>query len=376
MFALLCTLFLLIAIMLDPTLQPLCRMTAAQVAAVLNLFGGYTWQDGTLIFLDNYPVYIVPECTPIYACLLYAACVLASPAGWKRTTIGLLAGCLVIAAVNIARIVFLLVWVVLLRDQAIPLIGVVPSYMLFDIAHVYLCQIAMLLTVIGCSAIWLQWTRNEEEQLPVALMAAVYATLAFIPWVFVHKVYVRAVDTAVLRVMSLLWSGTGEVTYMLNLYQYAFTVPMFIGLMLAGRRSWRALLAGLGIITLWHMLYRSLRFVELGLGVKEMVFFQMPVFLFGEFMLPVLLWFWLRQRADSTASFWPDRDRQRGYFLNILLGIDQSLGTLIGIDADESISSYVGRTMHGSRTERVIDWVFEHFFGERDHCLANIEWKR
>jgi hypothetical protein len=71
-----------------------------------------------------------------------------------------------------------------------------------------------------------------------------------------------------------------------------------------------------------------------------------------------------------------NRGRQRGYFLNILLGIDQSLGTLIGIDADESISSYVGRTMSGSRTERAIDWVFERLFGERNHCLANIEWKR
>jgi hypothetical protein len=75
------------------------------------------------------------------------------------------------------------------------------------------------------------------------------------------------------------------------------------------------------------------------------------------------------------GMIWPDRGRRRDYWLNILLGLDQGLGTWIGIDADESISSYVGRTMPGSRLERAINWMFDRLTGEKDHCLANIEWR-
>lgn len=65
--------------------------------------------------------------------------------------------------------------------------------------------------------------------------------------------------------------------------------------------------------------------------------------------------------------------RQRSYWLNILVGIDQGVGTLFGIDADETISSYVSRNYHGKWPERVIDWIFLHLTGERNHCLNNIE---
>jgi hypothetical protein len=44
---------------------------------------------------------------------------------------------------------------------------------------------------------------------------------------------------------------------------------------------------------------------------------------------------------------WPNRGRKRGYFINILVGIDQGIGTLFGIDADETISSYTGRSYPG-----------------------------
>jgi hypothetical protein len=69
----------------------------------------------------------------------------------------------------------------------------------------------------------------------------------------------------------------------------------------------------------------------------------------------------------------PDRGRRRGYFINILLGWDQQIGTYFGIDADESISSYVGRNYHGKWQERVIDWIFLHVANESGHCANNIE---
>lgn len=64
---------------------------------------------------------------------------------------------------------------------------------------------------------------------------------------------------------------------------------------------------------------------------------------------------------------------QRSYFQNILCGFDQFIGTFFGIDADETISSYVGRKYHGKWQERTIDWLFLRLTGERDHCLNAIE---
>ena len=65
--------------------------------------------------------------------------------------------------------------------------------------------------------------------------------------------------------------------------------------------------------------------------------------------------------------------RKRPYWRNILVGLDQFVGTLFGIDADETISSYVGRNYHGRWQERCIDWLFLHLTGERNHCINNIE---
>jgi len=72
---------------------------------------------------------------------------------------------------------------------------------------------------------------------------------------------------------------------------------------------------------------------------------------------------------------WPDRGRKRGYWENILLGIDQGAGTWFGIDADESISSYLGRVRPNSFLCKLVDWVFEAVTGEKNHCLKNVEAK-
>jgi hypothetical protein len=69
----------------------------------------------------------------------------------------------------------------------------------------------------------------------------------------------------------------------------------------------------------------------------------------------------------------PDRGRQRGYFKNVAVGIDQSFGTLFGIDADETVSSWCGRNKMGKWQQITIDWIALRFFNEADHCLKSIE---
>jgi hypothetical protein len=61
---------------------------------------------------------------------------------------------------------------------------------------------------------------------------------------------------------------------------------------------------------------------------------------------------------------------KRPYFQNVLVGLDQFVGTLFGIDADETISSFVGRNYPGTWKEKLINWVFQ----DPNHCQNNIEW--
>jgi len=73
------------------------------------------------------------------------------------------------------------------------------------------------------------------------------------------------------------------------------------------------------------------------------------------------------------TEIFPDRGRKRGYFHNIVMAVDQFIGTLGGIDADESISSYLGRVKYDSFARKAIDAFFKTFFGEDNHCLNSIE---
>jgi hypothetical protein len=59
----------------------------------------------------------------------------------------------------------------------------------------------------------------------------------------------------------------------------------------------------------------------------------------------------------------------KSYFLNILVGLDQFLGTLAGIPADITISGWVGHQYPGSLYEKLLDKVFG-----AGHCKESIEW--
>lgn len=61
---------------------------------------------------------------------------------------------------------------------------------------------------------------------------------------------------------------------------------------------------------------------------------------------------------------------KRSYCKNILVGLDQFVGTLFGIDADVTISGHVGRYHAGTWKERFINWIFQ----DPQHCQSNIEW--
>ncbi len=301
-FTLLFTLFLLAALWLEPHLTPLCTATAVQVGALLSLAGGAPQVQGDLITLSGFTVRIVTECTPLYACLLYCSFVLAQPASWQRTLTGLLLGVAVITAAN------------LLRITLVTAAGSVVAPILFDILHVYLGQVAMLMLVVAAALSWLRWSAGAPAPFPFLLRAAFIATALFVPWVLVNRSYVEFLDSMVALLFSLLYPGYQLLTPRpLAIYNHTFAVPLFMALVLAGRSAWtwrrmNAAICGISLIAVWHALFRITHVVWTALDVPEIAPLHQAIYLLGQFMLPFLLWFWLYHRAshnDEVRSAFP-----------------------------------------------------------------------
>jgi exosortase/archaeosortase family protein len=250
----------------------------------LSLSGFVPQVQGDLVVLPGFTVRIVTECTPLYACLLYCAFVLAQPSTWLRTLSGLLVGILVITAANLLRIAF------------ITAAGTILAPILFDILHVYLGQVAMLILVVTAALAWLRWSAGGPAPLPFLLRAGFYATLFFVPWLSINRTYVEYLDFLVAQIFSILYPGYQLLTPRpLPIYNHTFAVPLFLALVLASRYSWtwRRLAAtggGVAIIALWHTLFRVSHVVWTALHVTEIMALHQAIYLGGQFLLPFLLW--------------------------------------------------------------------------------------
>ncbi|MFZ4856665.1 MAG: hypothetical protein ACOYL3_09735 [Desulfuromonadaceae bacterium] len=290
-FALLCTLFLLAAVWLEPHLVPLCRATATQVGMLLGLVGYAPLVQGELVNLPGFSVRIVSECTPLYVCLLYAAFVLAQPSTLVRTLAGLFTGILVISVANLLRIAF------------VTAAGTVLAPILFDILHVYFGQVAMLLLVVTACLLWLRWSADGQTPLPFMLRAGLIATALFVPWLMINRDYVAYLDTLVALLFSWLYPGYQLLTPRpLPIYNHTFAVPLLLSLVVAGWKSWAwrrcgALIGGICLIAGWHTLFRISHVIWTALNVPEIEPLHQAIYLLGQFLLPFLLWFSLDGRS-------------------------------------------------------------------------------
>jgi hypothetical protein len=87
------------------------------------------------------------------------------------------------------------------------------------------------------------------------------------------------------------------------IYNHTFAVPLYIALIVAGRTAWTgrrllATLAGIGLIAAWHGLFRITHVTWTAFDLPEIISLHQMVYLLGQFMLPVLLWY----RLDGRCS--------------------------------------------------------------------------
>jgi exosortase/archaeosortase family protein len=245
-------------------------------------------------------VRIVTECTPLYACLLYGAFVLAQPTSLLRTLAGLLTGVLVITVANLLRITF------------VTAAGPVVSHFVFDVLHVYLGQVAMLILVLAAALLWLRWSAAGQSPFPFLLRVGLFATVLFIPWVVINRAYVALLDRLVAALFSMLTPGNVLlIPRPLAIYNHTFAVPLFLALVLAGRTPWSvnrfaATVGGVYIIAGCHVLFRVSHVVWTALDVPEIIPLHQGIYLTGQFLLPFLLWLWLDRTMPQEREHIPE----------------------------------------------------------------------
>ena len=111
-------------------------------------------QTGKMVTFHGFSVTIIEECIGVYEMLIFGAGVLAFPASARSRALGLLMGLPILYAINVARILMLVV------------VGYyAPEY--FDFMHLYFWQATLILMITG---VWLLWlyviVRNDPKSLP------------------------------------------------------------------------------------------------------------------------------------------------------------------------------------------------------------------
>ena len=122
-------------------LDAFCALLAGIAGFALTLLGVPASSDGATVGSDAFSAVIVQECSALDVVILFGAAVLAYPASIGARLRGLLLGVAVLFALNIARIVSLI------------LIGIHYPDSLED-AHLWVWQPAMAIAAIG---LWMLW---------------------------------------------------------------------------------------------------------------------------------------------------------------------------------------------------------------------------
>ncbi|HWN82910.1 MAG TPA: hypothetical protein VNM87_12490 [Candidatus Udaeobacter sp.] len=131
--------------LLDWRFTRLAIWTARALASCLARLGLDAQAAGTIVVWQGgrSSFEIVPECTGIYGASMFAAFVLASPLDRGSRLLGLALGTILIAALNLSRLVLL----ALVQTRF-------PRF--FPVAHDYLWQVLFVLVLAGLYGAWLE----------------------------------------------------------------------------------------------------------------------------------------------------------------------------------------------------------------------------
>lgn len=125
------------------------KATASATSGVLSILGLEVSLRGTILELSGFSFELVPDCTPLPPILLLSGAILAFPATWRAKGIGIIAGALILSALNLLRTVSL-VYIEIYMSQWL------------DIAHNVIWQSVMIIAGV---LVWLFWCKSYAREL-------------------------------------------------------------------------------------------------------------------------------------------------------------------------------------------------------------------
>jgi exosortase H (IPTLxxWG-CTERM-specific) len=128
----------------DLLVEPFTAAVARASGVALNVIGQGIERDGTVLRNERFAVNIRNGCNGVETMLIFAAAVLAFPAGWKAKVWGLGLGWIAIQAVNLLRVVALF-----LTGAYWP--------KLFDASHTVVWQSLVILAGV---LLWIYWANR------------------------------------------------------------------------------------------------------------------------------------------------------------------------------------------------------------------------
>ncbi len=289
-----CLVLLSLAVLLpESTWQPLNLHTATMANRLLGMCGMHPVQNGTILGQGGFNVQIISDCTVLYMAILLFSFILSSPAGIYYKFMGLVACIASLHAINIVRI------------AGVYALGVAYSQF-FEITHVYIGQIVMVILVILACLLWLHMlepdaiSRRGTTTFLIRLMT--YTGILFLFWLMLNKDYVRLTDTIVLLLFSL-FDYHLRFTYQHVIYAQTFNLVIFSALMLAMRdmplkKRIKMSACGLVLIVSLHIVFRICNVLMFLRPSGNMTAFRVSqlIFLSGEYLLPVCAWLFLQQK--------------------------------------------------------------------------------
>ena len=133
-----------------PGLDALAQGLAYMAGFALGMLGVPASLDGAVINADGFLAVVAAECTAIEFILVFGAAVIVWPVSLKSRIRALLLGVPTLCALNLARVITLL------------LIGIdYPER--FDTAHFAVWQTAMAVAALAIWLLWLRWASHGER---------------------------------------------------------------------------------------------------------------------------------------------------------------------------------------------------------------------
>ena len=134
-----------------PVVMKLEVLTAIITGFVLKILGMTAEVSGKLIYMNNFSIEVIGECTGLFEMLIFLAALIAYPANYKKKLLGFLLGIPFIYIINIIRMAF---------------ISVVANWSpkTFDFLHVYFWQVAMIFIILAAWILWIQKVVHYERK--------------------------------------------------------------------------------------------------------------------------------------------------------------------------------------------------------------------